>query len=81
MKEYDELHIPELVFLVFKQPSNIVLKNLRLLHKFISDVCIVHKRHRLSSKTIELSIKLRTAIYDSLFLAMAEKYKTNVYCL
>ena len=89
IKEYDELHVPELVFLetsnaawkrivLFKQPSNIVLKNLRLLHKFISDVCIIHRDIDYLQRTIELSIKLGTTIYDSLFLAIAEKYKTKV---
>jgi len=89
IKEYDELHVPELVFLetsnaawkrivLFKQPSDIVLKNLRLLHKFISDVCIIHRDIDYLQRTIELSIKLRTTIYDSLFLAIAEKYETKV---
>ena len=89
IKEYDELHVPELVFLetsnaawkriiIFKQPSNIVLKNLRLLHKFISDTCIIHRNIDYLQRTIELSIKLKTTIYDSLFLAIAEKYKTKV---
>ena len=47
IKEYDELHVPELIFLetsnaawkrliVFKQSSDIVLRNLKLLHKLIS---------------------------------------------
>ena len=89
IKEYDELHVPELVFLetsnaawkrivLFKQPSDIVLKNLRLLHKFISDVCIIHRDIDYLQRTIELSVKLRTTIYDSLFLAIAEKYETKV---
>jgi len=34
------------------------------------------QRHRLSSKTIELSIKLETTVYDSLFLAIAENIKS-----
>jgi len=89
IKKYDELHVPELVFLetssaawkriiIFKQPSDIVLKNLRLLHKFISDTCVIHRDIDYLQRTIELSIKLRTTIYDSLFLAIAEKYKTKV---
>ena len=89
IKEYDELHVPELVFLetsnaawkriiIFEQPSDIVLKNLGLLHKFISDVCIIHRDLGYLQRTIELSIKLKTTIYDSLFLAIAEKYKTKV---
>ena len=89
IKEYDEFHVPELVFLetssaawkriiMFKQPSNIVLKNLRLLHKFISDICIIHRDADYLQRTIELSIKLKTTIYDSLFLAIAEEYKTKV---
>jgi len=89
IKEYDELHVPELVFLetsnaawkriiIFKQPSNIVLKNLRLLHKFISDTCVIHRNIDYPQRTVELSIKLETTIYDSLFLAIAEKYKTKV---
>jgi len=89
IKEYDELHVPELVLLetsnaawkrimIFKQPSDIVLKNLRLLHKFISDVCIIHRDVDYLQRTIELSIKLGITIYDSLFLAIAEKYKTKV---
>ena len=89
IKEYDELHVPELAFLetsnvawkrivIFRQPSDIVLRNLRLLHKFISNVCIVHRDIDYLQRTIELSIKLGTTIYDSLFLAIAEKYKTKV---
>ena len=89
IKEYDELHVPELVFLetsnaawkritIFKQPSNIVLKNLRLLYKFISDTCIIHRNIDHLQRTIELSIKLETTIYDSLFLAIAEKYGTKL---
>lgn len=89
IKEYEELHVPELAFLetssaawkrimMFKQPSDIVLKNLRLLHKFINDTCIIHRDIDYLQRTIELSTKLRTTIYDSLFLAIAEKYKTKV---
>lgn len=89
IKEYDELHVPELVFLetsnaawkritIFKQPSDIVLKNLKLLHKFISDTCIVHRDINYLQRTIELSIRLGVTIYDSLFLAIAEEYKTRV---
>jgi len=89
IKEYDELHVPELVFLetsnaawkriiVFKQPSDIVLRSLKLLHKFISDMCIVHRDIDYLQRTIELSIELGATIYDSLFLAIAEKYETKV---
>jgi len=89
IKEYDELHVPELVFLetssaawkrivTFKQPRDVVLKNLKLLHKFISDTCVVHRDVDYLQRTIDLSINLRTTIYDSLFLAIAEKYKTKV---
>ncbi len=89
IKEYDELHVPELVFLetsnaawkriiIFKQPISIVLKNLRLLHKFVEDTCIIHRNIDYLQRTIELSIKLGTTIYDSLFLAIAEKYKAKV---
>ena len=89
IRKYDELHVPEIVFLetsnaawkriiIFKQPSDIVLKNLRLLHKFISDVCIIHRDRDYLQRAIELAIKLGTTIYDSLFLAIAEKYKTKV---
>ena len=89
IKEYDDLHVPELVFLEtssaawkriirFKQPSNIVLKNLKLLHKFINDTCVIHRSIDYLQRTIELSIKLRITIYDSLFLAIAERYKTKV---
>jgi len=89
IKKCNELHVPELVFLetssatwkrivMFKQPSDIVLKNLRLLHKFISNTCIVHRDVDYLQRTIELSIKLGTTIYDSLFLAIAESYETKV---
>ena len=89
IKEYDEPHVPELVFLetsnaawkriiVFKQPSDIVLRSLKLLHKFISDMCIVHRDIDYLQRTIELSIELGATIYDSLFLAIAEKYETKV---
>lgn len=89
IRKYDELHVPELVFLetsnaawkriiLFRQPSNIVLKNLKLLHKFINDICIIHRDIDYLQKTIELSIKLGITIYDSLFLAIAEKYKAKV---
>ena len=89
IKEYDEFHVPELVFLetsnaawkriiIFKQPSRTVLKNLRLLHKFIDNTCIIHRNIDYLQRTIELSIKLGTTIYDSLFLAIAEKYKTKI---
>ncbi len=89
IKEYDELHVPELAFLetsnaawkritIFKQPSDIVLKNLRLLHKFINDTCIIHRDIDYLQRTIELSIRLKVTIYDSLFLAIAESYKTKV---
>ena len=89
IKEYDEFHVPELVFLetsnaawkriiIFKQPSSTVLKNLRLLHKFIDNTCIIHRNIDYLQRTIELSIKLGTTIYDSLFLAIAEKYKTKI---
>ena len=89
IKEYEELHVLELVFLetsnaawkrivIFKQPSNIVLENLRLLHKFINDTCIIHRDIDYLQRAIKLSIKLGITIYDSLFLAIAEKYKTKV---
>jgi len=89
IREYNELHVPELVFLetsnaawkriiIFKQPSDIVLKNLRLLHKFISDTCIIHRDVDYLQRTIELSIKFGTTIYDALFLAIAEKCRTKV---
>ena len=89
IKKFSELHVPELVFLetsnaawkritLFKQPSNTVLKNLRLLHKFISDACIVHRDTDYLQRTIELSIRLGITIYDSLFLAIAEEHKTKV---
>jgi len=55
-----------------------VLRNLRLLYKFISDMCVIHRNIDYLQRTIELSIKLGTTIYDSLFLAIAEKYKTKV---
>ena len=82
IKGYDELHVPELVFLetsnaawkriiIFKQPSDIILNNLRLLHMFISDTCIAHGDIDHLQRTIGLSIKLGTTIYDSLFLAIA----------
>ena len=89
IKEYSELHVPELVFLetsnaawkriiIFEQPSNIILENLRLLHRFISDTCVIHRNTDYLQRTIELSVRLETTIYDSLFLAIAEKYKTKV---
>ena len=87
--KYDELHVPELVFLetsnaawkrivIFKQPSNIVLRNLKLLHKFINDMCVVHRDIEYLQEAIDLSIKLKVTVYDSLFLVMAEKYRTKV---
>ncbi len=89
IREYSELHVPELVFLetsnaawkriiIFKQPGDIVLKNLKLLHEFISNICIVHRDMDYLQRAIELSIKLGTTIYDSLFLAIAERHKTKV---
>jgi len=41
-------------------------------------MCIIHRDIDYLQKTIELSIKLETTVYDSLFLAIAEKYKTKV---
>ena len=89
IKKYDELHVPELIFLetsnaawkrimVFKQPSSIVVKNLKLLHKFISDICVVHRDIDYLQRSIDLSIKLKVSVYDSLFLAIAEKHKTKL---
>jgi len=89
IKEYGELHVPELAFLetssaawkriiVFKQSRDTVLRNLKLLHKFISDVCIVHRDVNYLQRAIELSIELGVTVYDSLFLAIAEEYETKV---
>jgi len=89
IKEYEELHVPELVFLetsntawkrivLFKHPSSTVLRNLKLLHRFINNICIIHRDADYLEKAIELSINLEITIYDSLFLAIAEKYKTKV---
>ena len=89
LREYNVIHVPELVFLetsnaawkritIFKQPSNIVLENLRLLHKFINNTCVIHKDIDYLEDAIRLSIRLGTTIYDSLFLAIAEKYKTRL---
>jgi len=89
IRRYNELYVPELVFLetssaawkrivVFKQPSNIILENLRLLHRFIDDICIVHRDRDYIQRAVELSIDLGVTVYDSLFLAIAEKYKTKV---
>ncbi len=89
LREYNVIHVPELVFLetsnaawkritIFKQPSNTVLENLRLLHKFINNTCVIHKDIDYLEDAIRLSIRLGTTIYDSLFLAIAEKYKTRL---
>lgn len=89
IKEYDELHVPELVFLetssaawkriiAFKQSRDTVLRNLKLLHKFISDVCVVHRDVDYLQRAIELSIELGVTVYDSIFLAIAEEYETKV---
>ncbi len=89
IKEYEELHVPELVFLetgnaawrrvvVFDQPRDDVLKNLGLLYKFINDTCIIHRDAEYVSRSIELSMKLGVTVYDSLFLAIAENIKTRV---
>ncbi|MCS7364685.1 MAG: type II toxin-antitoxin system VapC family toxin [archaeon GB-1867-035] len=85
VKKYSEIHIPELAFLetsnaawkrivMFKQPSNIVLKNLKLLHEFMRNICITHRDLDYIQEAIKLSIKLKVTVYDVLFLSLAEKY-------
>ena len=89
VKRYSEIHIPELAFLetsnaawkrimVFKQPSNIVLKNLELLHEFMKNICITHRDLDYIQEAIKLSIKLKVTVYDALFLALAERYSVKL---
>lgn len=49
-----------------------------MLHKFINDTCTIRRDADHLRRTIELSTRLGITIYDSLFLAVAEKYKTRV---
>ena len=89
IRYYEELHVPELVFLetssaawkriiVFKQPKDRVLNNLNLLHKFVKDVCVVHRDLDYVQRAIEISIELGVTVYDSLFLALAESCRAKL---
>lgn len=89
IKKYSEIHIPELAFLetsnaawkritIFKQPSNIVLNNLKLLHDFMKNICTTHRDIDYIQEAIKLSIKLKVTVYDALFLSLAEKYSVKL---
>ena len=89
VREYVELHTLELAFLetsnaawkriaLFGQPQSRVLENLNMLHRFMEDVCIIHRDLDHLHRALELSIELRITVYDALFLALAEKQKTKL---
>ena len=89
IRKYNKLHILDLTlyevtnalwkkFYFLKELSETELKRtLKGVWKFLDNLCFLHYYKEVKEKSIEFSIKYALTIYDSSYLALAEKLNIN----